>query len=196
MAKEGTLLRTTLEKGRPMTTAQADPVEFLTRQEIEQKAGQVLQENGLESIPVNLLDLAEKQGIGAFNAKFFDDSLVGLIAKKGDNVTLLVKQSDGPARKRFTIAHELGHYFLHLLSSEGEFVDGEVNLFRVPPEEGGRTEEHRKEAQANMFAAALLMPEEAVRKELKRIRSVKAMARRFNVSVEAMGLRVAQLGLE
>lgn len=50
-------------------------------------------------------------------------------------------------RDRFTIAHELGHYFLHY---RYRAVCGELSYAR-----GGRD---RAETEANVFAAALLMP--------------------------------------
>jgi len=40
------------------------------------------------------------------------------------------------------------------------------------------------------------MPEDAVRSEWKKRRSIDALARQFNVSEAAMGLRIAQLGLD
>src|SRR3954447_5823080 len=157
--------------------------QFLPRDEIEKRANEILRQHGLETVPVDPVVLANRLGIKVFNAKFSDDSLVGMIAKRGADVTLLVNQSDPPARKRFTIAHELGHHFLHLME-DGEFVDGEANLFRqgVPEDDASKmSPERRREIQANMFAAALLMPEDQVRQEWKRHQSIEALARKFNV---------------
>jgi Zn-dependent peptidase ImmA (M78 family) len=155
----------------------------------------VLRSHGLETIPVDPVVLANRLGISVHNAKFSDDNLVGMIAKRGGTVTMLINATDPPFRKRFTIAHELGHHFLHLLE-DGDYVDGEANLFRGPGDETKEiTPERRREIQANMFAAALLMPEDAVREHWPRVRKIESMARLFNVSEAAMGFRVTQLGL-
>lgn len=179
-----------------MATVASSPVPYLTRAEIERRAADVRRQHGLATIPVDPVVLANRQGIAVHNAKFSDDNIVGMIAKRGDSVTLLVNATDRPFRKRFTIAHELGHHFLHLLE-DGEFVDGEADLFRglTAEDRADLAPDRRKEIQANMFAAALLMPEEEVRAEWDRLGSVDAMARRFNVSEAAMGIRVDQLGL-
>jgi Zn-dependent peptidase ImmA (M78 family) len=178
-----------------MATVEQD-VPFLTRQEVEKRAADVLREHGLDSIPVDLIVLANRLGMSVHNATFSEDNIVGMISKRGDRITLLVNHSAPPFRKLFTIAHEMGHYFLHLLH-DGEFVDDETNLFRQPQDEQRNpTPEQRREIQANLFAAALLMPEEAVRSEWMKGRSLDKLARKFNVSRTAMGLRISQLGLD
>jgi Zn-dependent peptidase ImmA (M78 family) len=180
-----------------MPESNHDSVPFLSREQVEQRAKDVLREHGLTTIPIDPIVLAKAQGIKVFNAKFSDDSLVGMVAKRGDDITILVNQTDPPGRKRFTIAHELGHHFLHLLR-DGEIVDGEKNLFRQPKDDQEQRQvspELRREYQANWFAAALLMPEEEVRAAWAEADSVKAMALRFNVSEVAMGIRLNQLGL-
>src|SRR5947209_7723713 len=140
-----------------MTVSVAENVPYLSREQIEAKATEVLRTHGLESIPVDPVVLANKLGMVVRNAKFSDDTIAGMIAKRGDQVTLLVNSDDPPARKRFTIAHECGHHFLHLLE-DGEFVDGEANLFRgFWQDQQNVSPEKRREIQANMFAAALLM---------------------------------------
>ena len=179
-----------------MSTETRAEAPFLTRQQVESRARDVLRRHGLTSIPVDPVILANRLGIAVHNAKFSDETIVGMIAKRGSDLTLLVNQSDPPYRKRFTIAHELGHHFLHLLE-DGEFVDSEADLFRQPHEgQQEVTPERRREIQANMFAAALLMPEEEVVDHWKTSRSVEQMARVFNVSESAMGIRIDQLGLD
>ena len=177
------------------STADAARSVRLSRTEIERKAKEVLKSHSLQTVPVDPVVLANRLGILVNNAKFSDDHLVGMIAKRGGATTLLVNADDPPFRKRFTIAHELGHHFLHLIE-DGEFVDGDADLFRQPPESGEELSEERwREIQANMFAAALLMPEDEVREAWLRLRSIGAMARLFNVSEQAMGIRLDQLRL-
>ena len=53
----------------------------------------------------------------------------------------------------------------------------------------------RKEIQANMFAAALLTPEDLF-EPIGRTRLDRADRRLFNVSESAMAIRIDQLGLE
>ena len=171
--------------------APATPSVQRTRPEIEKEARRILAQHGLLSVPVDPVVLASKEGIQVNNAVFADEQIAGMIAKRKESVTLLVKQDDHPYRKRFTIAHELGHHFLHLAGQEGERIDTAVDLFRS---EAGKKEE----VEANQFAAALLMPKELVEQELA-LRSgstLEEFAARFRVSGEAMGIRLATLGLE
>ena len=166
------------------------------KSEIERKAKDTLIQHGLYALPVDPVNLADILGIAVHNAEFADDSWAGLIAKRGPNTQILVEQSDPPYRKRFSIAHELGHHFLHLVE-DGEIVDKRVDMFREKqPTLSEWSPQRLKEVEANWFAAALLMPEELVRSEWAASPNVVALARVFNVSEEAMGYRVDALDLE
>lgn len=162
--------------------------------EIEKRAAEILRKHGLFSIPVDPVILANREGIKVFNAKFSDDGLSGMVAKRGKDVTFYINQTDVPYRKRFTIAHELGHHFLHLLS-DGEFVDTQVDLFRDTESVGGTPSDKTVEVQANQFAAALLMPADLLRDAYQKTREVSELARMFNVSEEAMAIRLGRLRL-
>jgi Zn-dependent peptidase ImmA (M78 family) len=167
----------------------------MKRQEIEAKAAQVLRDHGMLNMVVDPVRLANTSGLRVYNAKFGGENVHGLIAVRGGKATVYVNAEDYPVRKRFTIAHELGHFHLHLAGGEGEFID-EADNFRVPVEpDAAWTTERRQEWEANVFAAALLMNEALVRQKWPEIQDVDGMARWFQVSQQAMAIRLAELGL-
>lgn len=93
-------------------------------------------------------------------------------------------------RRRFTIAHECGHWVLHVMGA-GLLVcrAGEVETV-------GDGALRRREAEANAFAQALLMPELLVHQHADATGcNLAALAERFDVSVAAMRLRLLTLGL-
>ncbi len=166
-----------------------------SRSEIECRAKEVLIQHGLYSLPINPVHLANVLGVAVNNAKFFDESLTALITKRGRATQIFVEQSAPPYRKRFSIAHELGHYFLHL-HEDGGIVDKRADMFRErEPADGLISEDQRREIEANWFAAELLMPAQFVREEWSKNPSTPYMARAFNVSEEAIGYRVDALDL-
>ena len=164
------------------------------RADIERRAMEVLRQHGLYSLPVDPVVLANRVGITVANAKLADESVAGLIVRRGARTMILVEQADPPYRKRFSIAHALGHYFLHL-PGDGEIVDRRADMYRRTEPRGHVFDVQRMEIEANKFAAELLMPQEFVRKEWDRNPSIALMARVFNVSEEAMGYRVDALNL-
>jgi Zn-dependent peptidase ImmA (M78 family) len=169
--------------------------ESVKQDELDKLASETLKRHGLFTIPIDVVTLANREGIKVHNAKFSEDGVSGLVSRRGDNITLLVNQSDVPFRKRFTIAHELGHHFLHLMQ-DGDFVDMDVDLFRLEPIGHQLSENKRKEVEANQFAASILMPSELVIEIYKTTRDISKLAEIFNVSETAMGIRLGQLRLE
>lgn len=90
-------------------------------------------------------------------------------------------------RRRFTLAHELGHFLMH----EGEFAD---NGFESPS--------NSIEREANLFAKELLMPSHIVAQTYKDFMSlnieldiVSELSWAFRVSKEAMAIRLSELEL-
>ena len=188
-----------LRDGYTLTSMEAASQELqpraagLSADQIENEAKRILQLHHLFSVPVDPVTLANEAGIKVHNAKFAEEGVSGAIAKRGSAISILVNQADAPFRKRFTIAHELGHHFLHL-KGDGDFVDTEVDFFR-DAESPTDSVHRRAEIEANRFAAALLMPRELLQQEFALDRSVSRLARRFNVSEEAMGYRLGKLAL-
>ena len=167
-----------------------------TKSSIEEAAENTLHQHGLYSIPVDPVVLANELGIRVNNAKFSEPSLTAMLSKRGSNIWILLDESGSPSRKRFSIAHEIGHHFLHL-ESDGEIVDRNADLFRLSEYATSEiTPERRREIEANQFAAALLMPEQLVRQVWPDFSSVLEMAKLFQVSEESMGYRIVSLGLD
>ena len=92
--------------------------------EIRDKANKALSGyEGIEKTNDRLLKMAKDNHIEVLEAELYDIS--GALRREGNGWKIYVNRQDSPQRKRFTIAHELGHYFLHADEGE-EFVDGSV----------------------------------------------------------------------
>ncbi len=118
----------------------------------------------------------------------------GAVEKEGESFRILVSPFQEEKRRRFTIAHELGHLFLHMgyLTNAELWAQQDTNIYH-------RLGSSEKEYQANEFAAAFLMPQ----KEYLRIMNeniignkvnTSKIAEYFNVSVEAASNRGKFLG--
>ncbi|MES2412444.1 MAG: ImmA/IrrE family metallo-endopeptidase [Pseudomonadota bacterium] len=90
-------------------------------------------------------------------------------------------------RRRFTIAHELGHFALKHPAAPRDKLDSFSASIRSPIESA-----------ANRFAAELLMPKESVRivARARGMSSVDEMAQAFGVSKLAMAFRLNNLKLD
>jgi len=103
------------------------------------------------------------------------------------DLRVIVVHSGSPAtRKRFSIAHELGHYFLH--SSEAVLDSADLTpgeLLKI------------KEREADIFAAELLMPKDLMRKTVQSQKwTIEALARHAAVSPEALWYQLKDLRLQ
>jgi hypothetical protein len=94
-------------------------------------------------------------------------------------------------RRRFTIAHEVGHWICHCL--EGRAPKMEASYCRAA--DLAADADRALEREANVFAAELLMPEPAVREAWGELGDVLAAAARFDVSPTAMQWRLYSFGL-
>jgi hypothetical protein len=111
--------------------------------------------------------------------------------------------------ERFTKAHEIGHWMLHVDKERGEYSDetaGEhgapefIVRGALPPAMGRAGQTDWLERHADWFAAALLMPASvfvpiAEKHDLHNPRALQKLARTFDVSLAALRVRLSQLGL-
>ena len=155
---------------------------------IEEKAEKVLSQYRAGDVPINVLEMAKKAGVLIKYAP--SNKFSGLLYRKDDIAFMAISSSESNVRQRFTIAHELGHFFLH--PQKDTFVEFRDNGTAKP-----RT---FKEIQANQFAAALLMPRKNLLKDIENYREtgitdtvIHSLAEKYQVSEESMNYRLRNL---
>ncbi len=166
---------------------------------IENEAKHLLEELGLRTLPIPVERVAQRLGL-EIQETLFGDEISGVLVVRGGAGTIGVNADHALVRRRFTIAHEIGHFVLH--HEEGDlFID-----HRKPSvflrDSNSSTGERRKEVEANAFAASLLMPRAQLLERLSADQvdvfdddSIQSLAELFGVSTQALLLRLAKLGL-
>ncbi len=145
----------------------------------------------LDRAPVRLLDMASSLGLTVDMDAPLPPGISGQIKRvrhpEGDHYRIDVNRNDGATRRRFTLAHEIAHFLLHR-----EFLDAELTDDRMYRSRLGDA----MERQANRMAAQLLMPEGLVHFAWNLgVHNVALLAGAFDVSEQAMEIRLRELGL-
>lgn len=170
----------------------------MNKNEIEQKASDLLKEHDFFEAPVRVLELAGELSIDV-TYEDLDDEISGvLVIADNGKVGMGLNDFHHPNRQRFTIAHELGHFVLHS-TQKNLFIDASPTYFRDQKSTKGNDD---VEIQANAFAAALLMPKELIHQAISDNNidyldeyDISKLAEIFRVSEQALTIRLVRLGL-
>lgn len=128
-----------------------------------------------------------------------DDSISGLAVREDGELIIGVNSRHAETRRRFTIAHEIGHLVLH--QDEAVHIDTGF-VFIGARDEMASAGFSRKEIEANRFAAALLMPDHFLRSDIRKLRltidlesdvATAQLARLYKVSTHAMAIRLSSV---
>lgn len=139
------------------------------------------------TLPVDPMEIAEKAGLQLRVRSSFDDEPYPFSGHFSRDEGLIEVNGDEPrVRRRFTVAHELGHYALNHKDAP-----------RDPPSAFTSAHASPLERAANQFAAELLMPGTVLKKLVQtgQYKTVDELARAFDVSKVAMTYRINNLGL-
>ncbi|AVI27189.1 MULTISPECIES: ImmA/IrrE family metallo-endopeptidase [Bacillus amyloliquefaciens group] len=95
----------------------------------------------------------------------------------------IIQISKNRAHKKFIIAHELGHYFLHKQLNTFKMLNCSITL------------EEKLERQADIFAAELLITDRMIYDELPYIKHLSniQLASYFNIPTSVMNLKLEQM---
>ncbi|WLF70496.1 ImmA/IrrE family metallo-endopeptidase [Clostridium septicum] len=108
------------------------------------------------AVPItNLENMVKTLGGKIVKRDELKDGAEGKIYRDGEGFVIEIPKTYNTYRERFTIAHELGHLFLHMgyAINEEQWDRNKNNVYL-------RKEVGEMEYQAHEFAAALLMPRE------------------------------------
>jgi Zn-dependent peptidase ImmA (M78 family) len=163
-------------------------------------AERLIERFGITTAPIDVHDVAQLLGLRIVADNLGSD-VSALLVTEGNTSVIGVNKTHPRKRQRFSIAHEIGHHVMRHQFVAGEHVH--VDRGSYISERGTRAAAgiDPKEIEANQFAASMLMPTKLVREHVDRIgylpldeNDVKKLARDFDVSEQAMTIRLSVLG--
>ena len=125
-------------------------------------AAQVILDHGVTAFPVDPMAIARACDITVEAKPAEHNGFSGMLARVGENFGILyATHIPSPGFQRFSVAHELGHYFL------AGHVDQLLELGAHVSRAGFVTSDPY-EMEADLFASALLLPDKLFAQELQR----------------------------
>ena len=162
------------------------------REMLIQQAAQLLRDEGLLTLPIDLMALAKRRDIVVEPMPKREAGVSGMLVRHGDTFGILYDASiSSPGYQRFSIAHELGHFF----------IDGHVDCIQFDNgshrSNAGFVSNAPYEREADNFAADLLMPKGLLRDVMRHrsdgLDTIKAIHEIACASLTASAIRYAEL---
>ena len=160
-------------------------------EKFERRATRLLRDHGAVAPPVDVESVAKALGMSV-NYERLDNDVSGIMLVENGVAKVAINEAHHRNRRRFTLAHEIGHLLLH---AKGDRVFVDRRFFRSRWSNKGAL---REEIEANAFAASLLMPRSFIEQYLEAEGGITdvdvfRLATRFEVSEQAMTLRLVKL---
>lgn len=169
----------------------------IRRRKIEALVEELLSTHGVHEAPVPVEMIAKSHGARIFYRSLEHD-VSGFLYRDSDQSVIGVNTHHSRTRQNFTVAHELGHFFLH--DQEQLHVDHGFRI-RLRDDVSSQGTDHA-EREANHFAASLLMPRAFLHADLAGTdyldllddASLHDLSRKYGVSTQALLNRLKSLG--
>jgi Zn-dependent peptidase ImmA (M78 family) len=156
---------------------------------IRKAAQELLARCGIKDPPVDLRRVCAKSGLCYEEVDYFPDDVDALIITLEDRVVAAVNANQSENRRRFSLAHELCH---HLLHQDRSILEERITIDNPP---SGAAEYYDKdpfEAEADIFAAELLVPYPMLKKSFKTGQTAAELACVFAVSESVVSIAIAR----
>ena len=141
--------------------------------------------------------IIDDEELSVFYDNYEKDTFDGMTVCDNDNffihLNLDMGNIKGSERARFTLAHELGHYFI-----DAHRIGLKNGLLEPHPSKTNKAQFSKIERQADYFAGCLLMPEIRFKKDISRKKFshelLDFLRREYKVSRTACAFRFADIG--
>ncbi len=163
--------------------------EKFDQMDAEAEAKRVLETYKHDGLTTDPFWIADQVGIAVQPKDSTEPGVSGFLMRVGNEFGIqYARHLANQGFIRFTVSHELGHYFLpghpeHLFPSGSGLHKSQSGFVSVD----------RYERQADYFAAALLMPETSFRKEMDKagegLTAIETLANLFQTSITATAIR-------
>ncbi|WP_303675111.1 ImmA/IrrE family metallo-endopeptidase [Vampirovibrio chlorellavorus] len=146
----------------------------------------------ISECPVNIEALIRELGLELDPKAKLDEAIAGQIQKLEDGrYKISVNKDDHYFRRRFTMAHELGHYLYHQHLIGNGVDDDKMYRSTSAGDFYNTLIEQRHETEANKFAASVLMPKHLVLKSYyDNKKDINVVAKLWQVSPTALKIRL------
>ena len=134
--------------------------------------------------PIDINKVIEHSGLSLRVGSFKDPTTEGAYDQK--RKIIYVERNAPYERQVFTVAHELGHFYLHQSKP--------IEVFYRKDLPGFDEDDSTEEQEANWFAASLLMPRNLLKVISNLTNDTTEISRRFSVSSSAAYYRLKNLG--
>lgn len=163
----------------------------LVWRDAREQARQVLDDLWDQTLPVDIIAISRASGVLPY-LRDLPGTISGMLVKReGESARSYIARTDPEVRRRFTCAHELGHFMERKMVGDAEY--GFEDSFADSREGIRRPDYFPHEFFADEFAGAVLMPETSILKFKAEGMPVEQMAEKFHVSVSAVRRRLAAL---
>ena len=115
------------------------------------------------SLPCDPYELASKISDAHISSQPLEDTKWGFTDFSANPIIVIINNNKDENKQAFALAHELGHYFLHITNPSNDYRNYFTNKSTYYMK---RSREYDSiESDADTFACMLLLPEEEVRKK-------------------------------
>lgn len=164
----------------------ADPYAFAA-----QAAEQIIKGLGIASLPIDPFAVARDRKIEVVAKPARDAGVSGMLIRVGNEFAIAYSTHiDNEPFQRFSVSHELGHYFLP------GHVDAVMDERGIHESRAGFASNDRYEIEADRFAAGFLMPRHlffpALQKSGQGLAAVERLATLCETSLHATAIRYTQ----